>query len=157
MYLKITLLFFITTLLSFNTTKVFVSENFPSGQKSAEGWMAGSKKMDYWHYYHKNGILKSKGNYTNNLKNGYWFFYDLQGNKYKEGHFINDVYSKWWIYYKPNNIKEKCLFQKDGITRFCLVYNNNKLVKASKYKDDFFVQQWTSISSFKHDNPQFSF
>ncbi len=157
MYLKLTSLFLVIALSSFSIGKVFVSESFPSGQKSAEGWMIGVKKMDYWYYFHKNGLIKSKGNYTDNLKNGYWFYYNSNGQIDKEGHFINDISSKWWIYHKTNNIKEKCLFQKDGITRFCLVYNNDKLIKANKYRNDVFLNQWTSISSFKRDNPHFSF
>ncbi|WP_010522202.1 toxin-antitoxin system YwqK family antitoxin [Aquimarina agarivorans] len=158
MRLIIILLLATISFASFSDGKIFVSESFPSGSKKAEGWMMNSKKMDYWHYFHENGNIKSKGNYTNNSKDGYWFYYNSNGKTAKEGHFNNGKTTKWWIFYNVNDYdKEKCLYQKDGITRFCLVYKNGKLVKACKYKNDVFSKQWTSISSFKRDNPHFSF
>ncbi|WP_010180064.1 toxin-antitoxin system YwqK family antitoxin [Aquimarina agarilytica] len=158
MSFKITFLLLLSVIFNLNEGRIFISESFPSGQKKAEGWMMNSKKMDYWHYFYENGNVKSKGNYTNNLKNGYWFFYNTNGNLSKEGHFTNDIPTKWWVYHNTNNhSKEKCLYQSDGTTRFCLVYNNKQLVKACKYRNDIFLQQWTSISSFKRDNPHFSF
>lgn len=158
MSFKIILLFFITASLNFNEVKMFVSENFPSGQTKAKGWKMNSQKVGYWHYFYKNGNIEAKGEYTNDKKSGYWFFYAPNGNILKEGHFKNGIPHAWWIFYKKGDYtKEKCIYKNNGKTRYCLVYNENKLTKACKYENDIFLQQWTSISSFKHDNPHFSF
>ena len=91
-------------------------------------------------------------------KNGYWYYYDLNGKLVKEGHYIESKPSEWWkFYYKKINSFEECLYQEDGITRFCLYYIDNKLKKACKYRNDTFIKQWTTISSFKNDNPHFKF
>ena len=154
LFLIISLLIFI----SFNEGKRYVYEYFPSGKTKAKGWKMNSLKIDYWKYYHKNGQLASKGNYVNDRKNGYWYFYSSKGNLLKEGHYQKNRPAKWWKFYdNENNNYEECLYQEDGVTRYCLFYSNNQLKKACKYRNDEFLQQWTTISSFKRDNPHFTF
>ena len=139
-------------------SKRYVYEYFPSGETKAKGWKMNSLKIDYWKFYYKNGKIASKGNYINNKKNGYWYFYSYEGNLLKEGHYIKNEPTKWWKFYNErNNSYEECLYKKDGITRYCLYYSNEKLTKARKYQNDVFLQEWTSISSFKSDNPHFKF
>jgi len=160
--------------------KSYVNTYYDSGTKMSNGWLKSDKKVGFWQFFHKNGVLKEEGHYNNNLKTGYWisyysngaikekgnfennkktgywFFYDENSKKVKEGHFDRNIPKKWWRYYKRDTF-EKCIYQKDGETRYCLIYAGKKLIKGSKYISDTFIQEWTSLSSFKRDNPNFSF
>ncbi len=122
----------------------------------SSGWIQDNKKTDYWFYYYRDGSVKSEGHYKNNQKNGFWQFYNPKGQVARKGHFKNGIPVSWWKYYK-NNITEKCLYQKDGATRYCLIYNDKKLIKGSKYINDTFIKEWSSFIDFKRDNPNFSF
>jgi len=114
-----------------------------------------AKKMVRLKYY-QNGHKKEEGWFKKNKKSGYWHFYSINSKKIKEGHYSNNTPKMWWKYYKKNSL-EKCIFKKDGKTRYCLIYDNEKLIKGSKYISDTFIQEWNSLSNFKRDNPDFSF
>lgn len=155
--MKIYILFLYISLITNQSNEKFIRNYYDSGQVESFGWINNNNKIDYWEFFHKNGSIKAKGSYNNNLKDGYWFFYNTNGKLISEGHYSKGMPVKWWSFYEENNSIEKCVYQTDGATRFCLVYSNNKLMKAKKYINDNFLQQWTSISSFKLDNPEFSF
>ncbi len=146
----------ICILASFSIKREFKKNYYPSGSKKSEGWVLAGKMHDYWTFFYEDGAIASKGHFNKGAKNGYWFYYDKLGNKTKEGHYTKNQPTQWWVYYYGSNY-ENCLYQPDGITRFCLTYENGKVSKAKKYVNDIFLQQWTSILSFKHDNPNFSF
>ncbi len=129
---------------------------YPNGNKKEEGNFLNNLKNGYWKTYYTNGVKKEEGEYLNDKKNGYWYFYAPNSNKIKEGHFNNNFPKMWWKYYKTD-LLEKCLYQKDGKTRYCLIYKGIKLIKGRKYINDNFVNEWNSLSSFKKDNPNFSF
>lgn len=144
------------TLMSFSAKKTYTTIYYNSGKAKAKGWIENKKKTDYWTFFYENGSIASKGNFNKGAKEGYWFFYDKNGNKKKEGHYVNNYPTQWWIYYYDNTY-ENCLYQPDGKTRFCLTYENGSITKAKKYANDVFLQQWSDIFSFKHDNPDFKF
>lgn len=135
---------------------MYKTNYYESGLRKSEGWMLNGKMEDHWTFFYENGEIASKGAFNTGEKEGYWFYYDKNGNKTKEGHYISNQPTKWWVYYYENNY-ENCLYQPDGKTRFCLTYENGSITKAKKYVNDVFLQQWTSISSFKHDNPYIKF
>ncbi len=120
------------------------------------GWTENGNMEDYWTFYFENGNISSKGAFMKNAKTGYWYFYNEDGNLAKEGHFLNNTPINWWVYYNQKEY-ENCIYQKDGKTRFCLTYENGNITKAKKYVNDVFLQQWSNISSFKKDNPNFKF
>jgi len=148
--------FLLCVSLGYLTPKKFIWNYYPNGKVMSGGWMLLEKKVDFWRFYYQNGNKKSEGNYKDDKKNGYWYYYNLNGILIKEGHYKNDVPEMWWKYYKKYT-HEKCKFQNDGKTRFCLIYSKNKIIKGSKYINDTFVKEWTSINRFKKDNPNFTF
>ncbi len=154
--MKTIILYCIFLFLNSSIPKSYVHTYYNSGKKMSCGWVKANKKTDYWYFYYENGNKKSHGHFNNNLKQGFWFFFNNDETLLKKGHYEMGKPTGWWIYQKKN-IKEKCLFQKDGITRFCLVYKENQIIKASKYINDTFVQEWNSVGQFKRDNPNFSF
>ncbi len=135
---------------------MYVTNYYDSGTPKSEGWQLNGKMEDYWTFFHENGNIASKGAFNMGAKKGYWYFYDTSGKKAKEGHYLNNKPHQWWVYYYENSY-ENCLYQNDSKTRFCLTYENNTITKAKKYVNDVFLQQWTSIPSFKRDNPDFKF
>lgn len=150
---------FVAIVLSANTAvaggaKKYVKEFYNNGQLKAEGWQQMTVKTDYWIFYHPNGSIASKGHFKDNKRHGYWYFYHSEGALEKEGHFILNSAEDWWIFYEiGSSNKSKFQFknnQKDGI---CLRYKNKKLVKAERYHKDQKMGEWTSVRSFRRDNP----
>jgi len=129
---------------------------YPNGVKKEEGHVSNSLKEGYWKAYHNNGVIKEQGEYFKNKKTGYWYFYTPNAETIKEGHFMNNTPKMWWKFYNEQYL-EKCIYQRDGKTRFCLIYKANKLIKGKKYINDTFAKEWNSLKSFRKDNPNFSF
>lgn len=136
--------------------KVYKTNYYIDGKIKSKGWMLNGKMEDYWSFFYENGKTASKGSFNMGEKEGYWFYYDIHGKKTKEGHYIKNQPTKWWVYYYGST-HENCLYQADSKTRFCLTYENGKITKAKKYVNDVFLHQWSSINSFKHDNPEIKF
>ncbi|GAB5398894.1 MAG: hypothetical protein Aureis2KO_04790 [Aureisphaera sp.] len=134
--------------------KFYEKAYYSNGQLKAEGWQFMNVKTDYWIYYHRNGNIASKGHYSNNRKNGYWYYYDENGQLTKEGHYKHGSAENWWIFYDIANQKtNKFQYKNNKKNGFCLRYNKKKLIKAERYKNDQKDGEWTSISSFRRDNP----
>ena len=103
--------------------------------------------------YHNNGKMKAEGWMLNNKKTDYWFFYRKDATKEKEGHYINDNKENWWIFYdKLEEVSFKCQFKKNKKNGYCLIYKNNNLVKASKFKDGKLIKEWNDFDSFRKEN-----
>jgi antitoxin component YwqK of YwqJK toxin-antitoxin module len=95
----------------------------------AEGWMLGNKKIDYW------------------------FFYRKDATKEKEGHYINGNKESWWVFYdKLEKVSHKCQFKNNIKNGYCLIYKNNNLIKASKFKDGKLIKEWKDFASFRKEN-----
>lgn len=179
--MKATILFFLIVSFTANMPKVFTNKYYDNGKKMACGWLKADKKVGFWEFFYEDGHIKSKGhflndlkdgywttyhfsnknrktqgNYINNKKSGYWYYYNSLGEVTKKGHYDNDKPVRWWKYYSTNQ-NEKCIYQPDGKTRYCLIYIDGKLQKGSKYINDTLMNEWNSISKFKLDNPDFSF
>lgn len=154
--MKVALFCILTFSILFNDSKVFTKKYYDNGNKMSCGWLEGELKTGFWEFFYENGAVKSSGHFKNDLKNGYWYFYNQEGALIKEGHFTSDKPEKWWKYYK-NEKFEKCIYQSDGKTRYCLIFINGKLKMGSKYVSDILVKEWNSITSFRKDNPNFSF
>ena len=100
-----------------------------------------------------NGNLQKEGRYKNNKETKYWYFYRADKSKEKEGHFLNGKQDKWWLYYDDmGHINHKCQLKNNEKNGYCLIYDQEKIVKASKYKDGKKIKEWKDLESFKKDN-----
>jgi antitoxin component YwqK of YwqJK toxin-antitoxin module len=140
------------------TKKKYIKVYFNNGTLKAEGWIQKNHKTDYWIFYYETGIIASKGNFRNNKKDGYWYFYRPNESLEKEGHYTNDVAENWWIFYDiANRNKTKFQYKNNQKNGFAICYDKKKLVLVEKYTNDLKVGEWTSIWTFKRDNPDASF
>lgn len=140
--------------LSATAPKQYVKHFYSNGVLKAAGWQTAQGKSGYWFFYHPNGELKSKGHFLKNKKQDYWYFYNNRGDLVKEGHFNQNKAQDWWIFYEigtPN--KRKIQYQNDQMNGFCLNYVKNSLQKVEKYTAGKKIDEWTSISAFRRDNP----
>jgi len=136
------------------TVRVYNKEYYSNGNLKAEGWVTSDKKTNYWYYYHENGKLASRGHYNENSKSKYWYYYNKNGALEKEGHYKKGIAENWWIFYDlATREKRKTQYQNNKKNGFSLIYQENKLIKVEKYIQDIFEGMWTSIISFKRDNP----
>ncbi|MFC4634028.1 toxin-antitoxin system YwqK family antitoxin [Dokdonia ponticola] len=134
--------------------KMYNKEYHSNGTLKAEGWMISGKKANYWYQYHKNGQLASKGHYQGNNKSAYWYYYDKNGSLVREGHYNNGIAENWWIFYDLATQEiRKTQYQNNQKNGFSLIYKKNKLVKVEKYIQNEYKGTWTSIRSFRRDNP----
>ena len=125
------------------------------GILTSEGWLMGGMMIHYWKFYHPNGNIASEGHFTTNDKSGYWYFYDREGNLKKEGHYSKGTAENWWIFYDlVRQEKRKVQLQKNQKNGLCLVYKDRQLIKVEKYKADQKQGEWSSLRSFKRDNPK---
>ncbi len=150
---------FFCIILMFTSTSIkeeYIKEYYASSILKAEGWMENNQKTGYWKYYHPNASVQKKGPYHKGEKHGYWYFYSRENNLLKEGHFRNGIRNDWWVFHNGNDAL-KVQYQDGQREGYALVYEQNKLRKALKYKHDKKVGEWTSIIRFKIDNPTVNF
>jgi antitoxin component YwqK of YwqJK toxin-antitoxin module len=138
------------------TEKEYLKEYYSSGVLKAEGWTNNNVREGYWIYYYPEGTEEKKGHYHKGKKHGYWYFYSHNGQPVKEGHFMKGKMNDWWTFYE-NDTKLKVQYSDGKRNGFGLVYQSKKLQKAIKFEEDKKVGEWTSIISFKRDNPQVRF
>ncbi|RCS27951.1 hypothetical protein DUT90_03715 [Polaribacter sp. WD7] len=133
--------------------KKYHKEYYQNGQIKQEGWLLNDKKTAYWKFYYQNGNLKKEGHFKENLEIDYWYFYYRNSHKEKEGHYIKGSRSNWWLFYNnKGEIIHKCQLENNLKNGYCLIYSDNKLIKASKFKQGVKIKEWTSFSSFKSEN-----
>ncbi|MFI8377241.1 toxin-antitoxin system YwqK family antitoxin [Leeuwenhoekiella sp. NPDC079379] len=137
--------------------KDYYKEYFENGNLKSEGWMLNSQKTDYWYYYFENGNVKGKGSYETNKKDGYWYYYTKNNKLESQGHYKNGKRVDWWVVQKENNVVEKVKFVNDAKEGFSLLYKNGRLFKAQHYENNVLTGAWTSIATFKKDNPNARF
>ncbi|WP_299762686.1 hypothetical protein [uncultured Dokdonia sp.] len=134
--------------------RMYTKEYHTNGNLKAEGWVMGSDKTSYWYYYHENGKIASRGHYKENKKTEYWYYYSKNGSLEREGHYKNGIAENWWIFYDlATQEKRKTQYQNNKKNGFSLIYQKNKLIKVEKYIHDMYEGMWTSIRSFRRDNP----
>lgn len=138
------------------TEKAYVKEYSDTGILKAEGWIQDDVKEGYWVYYYAEGTPEKKGHYHKGKKHGYWYFYSHKNQLVKEGHFNEGMRDDWWTFYE-NDSHLKVQYNKDKRDGFGLVYHNKKLKKALKFEEDKKVGEWSSLMSFRRDNPQVRF
>lgn len=139
------------------TDKNYQKKYYENGVLQAEGWHTGNAKTDYWYFYHANGTIAKKGSFRSNRKNGYWYYYSEDGELLKEGHYRDGITEGWWIFYDIATQTEKRFQHKNNQKNgYALIYKNNRLRRAEKYKNDSKIGEWTSVFSFKRDNPDVS-
>jgi antitoxin component YwqK of YwqJK toxin-antitoxin module len=140
------------------TEKIYIKEYYNNGSLKAEGWEINKMKTDYWYFYFQNGKIERKGSYHSDKKDGYWYFYNSEGVVIKEGHYLQNSTEDWWIFYDIDKDEtRKIQFKNNKRNGIGLYYKSNKLLKAVKYVDNEQTGEWTSISSFRRDNPNISF
>ena len=166
MILKLILIISLTGQMSYTTAstglvasdKIYIKEYYDNGTLKAEGWEINKMKTDYWFFYFQNGKIARKGDYKSDKKDGYWYLYNNEGIMLKEGHYLQNKTENWWIFYDiAKNETRKIQFKNNKKNGIGLFYKKNKLLKAVKYVDDEQTGEWTSISSFRRDNPNISF
>lgn len=149
---KFLIIFLTCSFLGFSQ-KIYKKKYHDNGNLKQEGWLKDNIKQGYWKFYHTNGQIEQKGHYENGLKHKYWYFYHENSFKHKEGHYNNGTQSKWWAFYnKKGQIIHKCQFKNNEKNGYCLVYQHNKLVKASKFVNGKKIKEWKDFSSFKKEN-----
>lgn len=149
---------FIFTLLflssmAISAQKEYVKEFYPNGNLKQEGWVLKDKKINHWKFYYENGNLKKQGNFVGNLETKYWYFYRPNLVKEKEGFYQSGKKTKWWLFYNSKGqIHYKCQLENNKKNGYCLVYQNTKLIKASKYEEGKKIKEWRDFYSFKREN-----
>lgn len=144
--------FFLFFLLAINQ-KEYVKNYNDNGILKSEGWIQNKKKVDFWLFYYNNSAIKKKGHFNNGKESGYWYFYNQENKKTKEGHYIYGNKEKWWIFFNEvEEVSYKCQFKNNKKNGYCLIYKNNDLVKASKFKDDKLIKEWNDFASFRKEN-----
>lgn len=136
--------------------KEFIKEYDESGTLIKEGWVKNDVKEGYWVYYFQDGSTQKKGHYHKDKKEGYWYFYSEEKALLKEGHFASGIKNGWWIFYERNK-KVKMQYENGKREGFALEYTNHGLQKAIKYEGNQKKGEWTSLWSFRKDNPQVQF
>ena len=154
LFTKLLCLFLLLPLVE--TEREYIREYYASGFLKAEGWIEGSTKEGYWIYYFKDGSIQKKGHYLDDIQQGYWYFYSVEKMLIKEGHFTSGQKNGWWIVYE-NNTTIKIQYIDGKREGFALVYTNKKLQKALKFVENKKTGEWTSLWSFKRDNPHVKF
>jgi antitoxin component YwqK of YwqJK toxin-antitoxin module len=141
-----------------STEKNYQKEYYTNGTLKAEGWEIGADKTDYWYFYHLNGKVASKGKFSNDTKEGYWYFFAESGVLIKEGHYQKGVAQDWWIFHDIATRTEKRFQYKNNEKNgFALIYKKRRLKRVEEYKNNRKIGEWTSIFTFKRDNPHVSF
>ena len=126
---------------------------FDNGNIKSEGWTKNNKKIDYWNFYFLNGNLKKEGHFSEDKPIEYWYFYNENGIKQSEGHFDNGEKVNWWLFYDNfEKINHKCQQKHNQKNGYCLIYKNEKLVSAAKFKSGKKIKEWTDLKSFKKEN-----
>lgn len=150
--LRIVFLLFTTFCFS-QSNKAYSKTYYESQVLKSEGWIENGKKNGYWYFYFENENIDSKGDYVNDLKNGYWFYYGTDGKLLKEGHYVNNQKTAWWILYVGDHTTIKIQYENNMREGYALLYKNGNLYKAEKYSKDTLTGSWTSLKSFKKQNP----
>lgn len=133
--------------------KTYQKIYYDSGQMKEEGWVLNDEKIDYWKFYFENGNLKEEGRYKRGRKIKYWYFYSKNSTIQKEGHFSKGIKEDWWLFYdKDGNVNHKCQLRNNKKNGYCLVYKEQKIIKASKFKEGKKIKEWTDLSSFRKEN-----
>jgi antitoxin component YwqK of YwqJK toxin-antitoxin module len=133
--------------------KTYSKRHYANGNIKAEGWIVDSKKDGYWKFYYRNGQLQKEGHLSKDEPTDYWYFYRDNGIVESEGHYDNGTKTKWWKYFdSAENINHKCQLKNGKKNGYCLIYNNDKIVKATKFKNGKKIKEWTDFKSFKEDN-----
>lgn len=128
-------------------------EYYKSGEVKSEGWIRNNYKTGYWRFYHSNGKLSEKGHFTKGKRSGYWYFYSATGGLREEGHFENNEKADWWLFYDAlGNVNHKCQLSEGIKNGYCLMYKNDDIVKAEKYRNGKKIKSWSSFSSFRREN-----
>ena len=133
--------------------KTYSKKYYTNGNIKAEGWIIDSKKDGYWKFYYRNGELQKKGHLSKDKPTNYWYFYRNNGMLESEGHYNKGAKTKWWLFYDTmEKINHKCQLKNNKKNGYCLIYSNDILVKASKFKDGKKIKEWTDLKSFKKEN-----
>ncbi len=152
MKLFVSLLFLFIT---FNASaeKKYQKNYYDNGTIESEGWLIDNQKNGYWKFYYNNGVIKKEGRFLNNKPTKYWYFYTSNGNKKSEGHYLNGEKANWWLFYDDmEKINHKCQLQFNQKNGYCLMYKNEKLISAAKFKAGKKIKEWTNFKSFKKEN-----
>lgn len=156
MRLKSTFLLFLVSWLlvsfSFKEEKTYHYQYYADGKIKAEGWILHNQKTAYWKFYHPNGNIERQGHYQHNQKKDYWFYYDENGGKIKEGHYHNDKMMGWWSFYKNGEMISKCEYKNHLKEGYCIIYENEKPIKALYFEADKKINEWNNYLSFVKDN-----
>ncbi|WP_179021938.1 toxin-antitoxin system YwqK family antitoxin [Winogradskyella forsetii] len=155
MYLNYIFCLFLAFNLSLDK-KEFIRNFDTEGHLKSEGWVLNGQKTDFWTFHHSNGRIEKKGHFKNGKKTGYWYFYSENNKLLKEGSYTKNTMNDWWTFYSEKG-KKKIQYINGVREGFALVYINNSLKKAERYKSNIKTGEWTSYFSFMRDNPGVKF
>lgn len=133
--------------------KIYHKEYYANGTVKAEGWLLNDNKVDYWKLYHTNGIIAEKGHYKNNIRQNYWYFYSTNNKPKLEGHYEKGKMTNWWLYYDANGkVNHKCQLNMGVKNGYCLMYKNEKIASAAKFRNGKKIKEWFNLKNFKKEN-----
>ena len=139
--------------LSVSAQKTYQKTYFDNGNLKSEGWQKNNQKNDYWKFYYENGNIKKEGRFSKDKPIKYWYFYTKKGIKKSAGHFLNGEKSNWWLFYDDlEKVNHKCQLKHNVKNGYCLMYKNEKLVSAAKFKAGKKIKEWTDLKAFKKEN-----
>ena len=119
------------TLFGISEEKKYLKTYFSNGNMESEGWIMQKQKVDYWFYYYENGSKKEEGHYKANKK------------------------EKWWLFYNSNGqLLRKTEYKKDKPHGLSILYKNESIYKAEKYKMGTKTNEWTTLADYQKDNPE---
>lgn len=153
MFLKYIMILFLSSTIN---QKEFIKNYDDQGNLKSEGWIQNNQKTDFWTFYYNDGTIEKKGHFSNDKKTDYWYFYTKNKKLFKEGSFISNRANNWWVFYSKNS-KTKIQYKNGKKNGYALIYHNNRLQKAERYKSNKKTGEWTSYFSFKKDNPNAKF
>ncbi|WP_034045787.1 toxin-antitoxin system YwqK family antitoxin [Wocania ichthyoenteri] len=148
-------LFYIILLISLSASaqKTYQKNYFDNGNLKSEGWTKNNQKNGYWKFYYENRSIEKEGHFSANKPVKYWYFYTENGIKKSEGHFIKGEKTNWWLFYDDKEkIDYKCQLKHNKKNGFCLMYKNEKLISAAKFKAGKKIKEWTDLKAFKKEN-----
>lgn len=108
---------------------VYTVFNYPSGEKSSEGFLLNGKPEGWWKSYDPDGQLVSEGNRRNFLLDSVWTFYN-EGKPYLKIHYKEGKKHGLQVQYSPKEYTET-LWSHDTIADIVRTFDNTGWLKRT--------------------------
>ncbi len=113
---------------------------YTDGIKKSEGVLNAGAKTGFWKLYHRNGTLKSEGEYIARfkrpIKTGLWKHYHKNGKLEMIGKYNNnESVGEWKTYYKTGELESKGSYNNEGVEvgEWIYYHKNGKIQGIENY------------------------